>query len=198
VRQWAIFANGNLQIASNLKLVGGLRYTEDNQTASSCTNDAGDGDYARFSQAYQNYAEYAAGYITATQYADGGPGLSADAAGGHGYGVNPGPYGCSIIGPGPTFNPITTPHTLDESNVSWRAGLDWQVQPRTLLYLLVSKGYKSGSFPAVSATLYSEFKAARQESLLSYEVGLKKTWLEGSLVTDLAAYYYEYNPRGNV
>src|SRR3546814_12427205 len=63
--------------------------------------------------------------------------------------------------------------TLFRSNVSWRLGVDFQATPTTLVYANVSRGYKSGSFPAVNANSNIQLEAVPQESVLVYEAGLK-------------------------
>lgn len=80
---------------------------------------------------------------------------------------------------------------LNQENVSWRAGLNYQVDPRTLLYANVSKGYKSGSFPNLVAVVETQLTPVTQESLLAYEAGFK-AGLGNFAQINGALFYYDY------
>lgn len=55
------------------------------------------------------------------------------------------------------------------------------------LYAIVSKGFKSGGINAAPAALpYSP------EKLLAYEAGVKTRWLDGRVVFNATAFYYDY------
>ncbi|MDB5715467.1 MAG: Outer rane receptor protein mostly Fe transport [Sphingomonadales bacterium] len=116
-----------------------------------------------------------------------------------------GPYprgSCYVINDQPTtingvapFTPGEYAATLKEHNVSWRAGLDWKPQPGLLLYGNIAKGYKAGSFPAVSATVFTAFLPVKQESVISYEAGLKAALFHRAVNFSAAAYYYDYSDK---
>jgi iron complex outermembrane receptor protein len=82
--------------------------------------------------------------------------------------------------------------TLDQNNVSWRTGLDWNPTDTVLTYLDVAKGYKAGSFPALSGSTDVAYTPVTQESVLTYEVGTKTQWLDHRLSVDLSAFYSDY------
>lgn len=82
--------------------------------------------------------------------------------------------------------------SLNESNVSWRVGLDYQASPSTLIYGNVSRGYKAGSFPALAAALYSGLAPVTQESVTSYEAGVKTQLFDRRANLTGAAFYYDY------
>jgi outer membrane receptor protein involved in Fe transport len=82
---------------------------------------------------------------------------------------------------------------LDEHNVSWRTGLNWKPTGKVLLYANVSRGYKAGSFPTLSATTSPQDTPVKQESILAYEAGFKLTLLDNTLQLDGAAFYYDYS-----
>ena len=65
----------------------------------------------------------------------------------------------------------------------------------TLFYANVSKGYKSGSFPTLSASSYVQFTPVKQESVLAYEVGSKTTLFDRKLQLNAAAFYYDYTDK---
>lgn len=116
-----------------------------------------------------------------------------------------GPYtkgACYTINDQPTtingvapFAPGAFAGTLNEDNVSWRAGVDWKPQPGLLLYANVAKGYKAGSFPAVSATTFTAFLPVKQESVMSYEAGVKASLFDRRINLSAAGYYYDYSDK---
>jgi iron complex outermembrane receptor protein len=85
--------------------------------------------------------------------------------------------------------------SLDESNVSWRTGVDWKIEPGVLVYVNVAKGYKAGSFPTVSASTFVQYLPVQQESILSYETGFKISAFDRKIEFDGAAFYYDYKDK---
>ncbi|MDB5970307.1 MAG: TonB dependent receptor [Hydrocarboniphaga sp.] len=85
--------------------------------------------------------------------------------------------------------------SLNEDNVSWRVGADWKAIENTLLYATISKGYKSGSFPTLPATGVAQLQPATQESVLSYEAGIKTDLFERSVSITGAVFYYDYHDK---
>ncbi|WP_235536395.1 TonB-dependent receptor [Sphingomonas sp. Root50] len=98
-------------------------------------------------------------------------------------------------------NPIPAPDAytpgvlnthLREDNLSWRLGLDYKPTGDGLIYGNVTKGYKSGGFPAISASTTAQIQPVTQESVLAYEVGFKQKFLDRKLLVTGAAFYYDY------
>jgi outer membrane receptor protein involved in Fe transport len=85
--------------------------------------------------------------------------------------------------------------SLNEDNVSWRIGLDYQVTPTTLFYGNVSRGYKAGSFPALAAALFTGLEPVTQESVTAYEVGIKTQMFDRRATLTGAAFYYDYKDK---
>jgi outer membrane receptor protein involved in Fe transport len=81
--------------------------------------------------------------------------------------------------------------SLNQHNISWRAGADWKVTPAILAYFNVAKGYKAGGFPTLSGTGTS-FEPVTQESVMSYEGGIKAQLFDRKLSVNLAGFYYDY------
>lgn len=79
-----------------------------------------------------------------------------------------------------------------EDNVSWKLGIDWKPQPGFLIYANVAKGFKSGGFPSIGASVFSQFLKLKQESVLDYEIGTKLSLLNRRLQVNAAAFYYDY------
>jgi len=111
------------------------------------------------------------------------------------------PFGTSCLlsltcSPGPT-PPVTlaqaTDAIIDDTNISWKAGLDWKPWDSTLLYASVSRGIKSGGFFFGFATNNNSFLPFEPESLISYEVGVKHQTADGALRFSASGFYYDYS-----
>lgn len=72
-------------------------------------------------------------------------------------------------------------------NWSPKATLDYTLNQTTLLYADVSKGFKSGGFNVTSAAAQFE-----PEEVIAYEIGAKLDWLNNTLRSNIAAFYYDY------
>lgn len=86
--------------------------------------------------------------------------------------------------------------TSDDGS-SYTIGLDWQVNPSTLLYVVHRQGYKSGGFNLVATQLGatdSDFYRYRPETVRDVEAGLKADWGFGQARgrSNLALYYSKY------
>lgn len=84
---------------------------------------------------------------------------------------------------------------LKEDNVSWRAGLDYKLDSAKLLYANISRGYKAGSFPSLSAASYLSLLPVTQESVTAYETGVKAKVFDGLAQVNAAAFYYDYKDK---
>ncbi|HZX26656.1 MAG TPA: TonB-dependent receptor [Telluria sp.] len=112
---------------------------------------------------------------------------------------------------GPTFNPATDLRLLNAASMNthkttWRAGLEADLAPRTLVYGTVATGYKAGGFNdgclAGSSALGIECPAPvavsaatlyyRPETLTSYEAGFKSRFWDNKASLNVAAFYYDY------
>ncbi|MGA1853872.1 TonB-dependent receptor (plasmid) [Sphingobium sp. WTD-1] len=97
-------------------------------------------------------------------------------------GVNPGSPGAYVS-------------SLKQDNFSWRVGIDWKASPDVLIYANVAKGYKTGGFPVLSASLFSQYLPVTQESVQSYEGGIKATLLDRTLQLNASVFYYDYTDK---
>jgi outer membrane receptor protein involved in Fe transport len=84
--------------------------------------------------------------------------------------------------------------TLSQSNVSWLGGIDVHITSDTLLYANVSRGYKAGSYPSLSAATFTQLAPVTQESLTSYEIGVKSQ-PSRTVQLNAAAFYYDYKDK---
>jgi len=84
---------------------------------------------------------------------------------------------------------------LDQHNVSWRTGLDWNPTDTLLAYFDVAKGYKAGSFPALAGSTEVAYTPVTQESVLTYEGGIKTQLLDRRLSFNLSAFHSDYKDK---
>jgi outer membrane receptor protein involved in Fe transport len=129
----AVFGALDYSFTDALKAHVSARHTKAVDDFTGCSADIGDNLLAT---AINNFT----GVLASVGAANG---VSAIAPGGCVTGV--------LVGPVVTPTPGLIRQKLDESNNSWRAGLDLKLNPNNLLYANVSKGYKGGSFPDLSA-----------------------------------------------
>lgn len=93
----------------------------------------------------------------------------------------------------------TTDFGIDETRsqsdgqFTWRAGIEYQVMPETMLYANVSTGYKSGGFNAQFVFAPDGVDPVDPETITSYEAGLKSTFWDGRARLSASAFYYEYD-----
>jgi iron complex outermembrane receptor protein len=80
--------------------------------------------------------------------------------------------------------------TIDDTNWSWKLGLNYQFSPATLAYASVSEGVKSGGFFSGVATNSGQLKPYKPETLRAFEVGVKQR--AASVQWTAAAFYYDY------
>jgi iron complex outermembrane receptor protein len=167
----AVFANLDYDLGDKITLHGGVRYTKTNIDFAGCTADRG----FALGQGIQNLVNFIRGG------AELAPISIAEGA-------------CVTID-GSTLTVGEVQRTLNEDNVSWRAGVDYKPSKDILLYASVSKGYKSGSFPMLSASDANQFNPVTQESITAYEVGAKLTVLENTAQINGALFYYDYSDK---
>lgn len=80
--------------------------------------------------------------------------------------------------------------SLQDSNVSWRAGLEADVSARSLFYATVATGFKAGGFYA--SLVPNTFKP---EKLTAYTLGSKNRFLDNRLQFNLELYYWKYDDK---
>lgn len=171
-RTWSLFANADAELADQLKLTVGLRYTEDKQRYNGCSRDFNGNMLPNVNVV--NRALYFFTYGT----------LAPEITQGQ----------CN------SFDPDTglfaeARSVLDENNLAWRIALDWSPNDDTLLYASVSRGYKSGTTPINAANLTRQNAPVTQEKLTAYEVGVKATLADRAVQANLSAFYYDYRDK---
>ena len=166
-RSLALFGNLEYQFGERLTLIGGLRYTTSRQRFQGCEKTGAD---PALGQLLGFLSAVARGTLPLINVVPSNGCVSIDAV---------------------TLRQGLTRGTLNQDNISWRAGMNYKSEGDALIYASVAKGYKSGSFPAVSASSSKQFRPVTQESLLAYEAGLKAPVVDG-LQVEVAGFYYDY------
>lgn len=168
----AFFGNVNVEVSPEVRLYGGLRYTDTSIEYTGCSADVGDGNTALSFTVLLSVIRGSIGLPPITPIAPGGC-FTADA----------------------TLTPVEVQNKLDEDNVSWRGGFEWTPNEDLLFYANVSKGYKSGSFPILAASSASQLVPVTQESLLAYEAGFKTRLIDGTMQFNGAVFHYDYSDK---
>src|SRR3546814_9109696 len=167
---------GNVEydISDQLTLKGGIRYTEAKRSSVNKTFDLGDGSISSlFTTVINTYRQI---------FDFGGP-------------IPLVPLGDSVSLNSQTGLPGTFRDKLTENSTSWMLGVNYTATPTLLLYAHVSKGYKAGSFPGVSAGTFAQYAAVTQESLVDYEAGFKTTLFDRIVTLNGGVFYYDYKTK---
>lgn len=101
-------------------------------------------------------------------------------------------------GSGLTLAPFGTPpitiasndDTIDDTNWSWKVGVNWTPMDDALIYASISQGAKSGGFFSGVATNSGQLEPYQPEKLIAYEVGAKQR--TDTYVIGASAFYYDY------
>ena len=97
----------------------------------------------------------------------------------------------SLDGTLTTYATFIPPLLIDQSrtwdSTSWRAGLEYDLNTRSMLYATVATGFHSGGF-----FFTHDDPAYQPETLKAYTIGSKNRLLENSLQVNLEAFYWDY------
>ena len=179
-RSVGVFGNLDFELFEGLTLTGGARYTETKQTSSGCST--GNLLGTAIGNAVADGLRAAFGLGPATPFVVG-----------QCITINNFP---TAGGGTPTLEPGSIFLVQKEDNVSWRIGVNYKPTNDTLLYGLVSRGYKSGVFPVSPADLVASSKApVKQEELTAYEVGVKLSLFDRKVQLNAAGFYYDYRDK---
>ena len=99
-----------------------------------------------------------------------------------------------FVPPGPpAFIPIilsipsTATTDVDFNKVTWKAGVEYDLGPQSLLYASVATGFKSGILYSAVGRNYSD-----PETLTAYTAGSKNRFLDNRLQLNVEAFYWDY------
>lgn len=89
--------------------------------------------------------------------------------------------------------PLNAPALVYKS-WTWKAGFEYDVAPRSMLYGTASTGFKSGGFflgpPAI--TPGGRTNTFKPEKLTAFEAGIKNRFFDNSLQLNIEAFYWRY------
>lgn len=93
--------------------------------------------------------------------------------------------------PGPISPPLSDPFAghLEFNKFTWKAGIEFDVAPRSLLYANVATGFKSGGF----FTALPPVNTFAPENLTAYTIGSKNRFFDNKLQLNAEAFYWDYS-----
>lgn len=80
-----------------------------------------------------------------------------------------------------------TNNAVKFSKVTWKAGVEMDIAPRSLAYANISTGFKSGGFFAAAAP-----NTYRPETITAYTVGVKNRFLDNRLQVNAELFWWDY------
>ncbi|NOX51479.1 MAG: TonB-dependent receptor [Gammaproteobacteria bacterium] len=80
----------------------------------------------------------------------------------------------------------------DETDLSWKVGVDFTGVENTLIYGSISTGFKSGGFQGQLTFNPADLNGFDEENLLAYEVGFKVQLADQRLQINGAVFYYDF------
>lgn len=174
MRSYGIFGNAEFKVTPNFTVQGGVRYTDNKQSATYCYNDPA-------IDTLQGTAFVFGSFLNSVPIT-----------------IKPGECfpsdGDLLLGTAKsTLTPVNA--SLGEHNVSYRVGANYKFDSGALLYATVSQGYKAGIFSAIGASRTTQYTPATQEKVRAYEAGFKVPLLGRKLQINGAAFYYDYSDK---
>lgn len=169
----SVFGKVDVDLTDDLQLSFGMRYTEDKLESVSCS-----ADYNGNTLPIWNSAVWA----VAGNHLSAGPGPVVE-------------NGCITLTSdfSAIADPTRTP--LEEDNVSGRVSLQYYVDTDWLAYGSVSRGFKSGAWPVITAANTDQLNAATQEKVIAYEIGTNIGLFDGRAQLNSAIFYYDYEDK---
>ncbi|WP_298397631.1 TonB-dependent receptor [Sphingobium sp.] len=88
------------------------------------------------------------------------------------------------------------------SKVTWKAGVDYDLTDKVMLYANVSTGYKAGGFNDGCSTTSTSICNSpisedrlyyRPETLTAYEAGMRGRFMDNALTLNLTGFWYDYS-----
>ncbi|MEJ7925145.1 TonB-dependent receptor [Sphingobium sp. AN641] len=174
IRGYGVFGNIEAELTDYLTIAGGLRINNETRSFQGCSADSGNGNAAAAYNGFTNFLRGARGL----------PPLSASER------IQPG--GC--ITSDADLVPRFRFDRLEQSNTPWNINVNFKPFDRSLIYARVSKGFKAGNYPSLSAGNNAAFTPVVQEQLLAYELGFRSTAIEG-LSVEGAIFQYDYTDK---
>ncbi|MDE2621212.1 MAG: TonB-dependent receptor, partial [Sphingomonadales bacterium] len=166
----AVFGQATYSLTDALRLTGGIRYTSDKRSA------------------FDLQKQAISPTVTAPAGVTGLPPIpclpNTPTAGAN----LPGTL-CPLINQTPGF--YNSQVTFNR--VTWKAGIEFDLGPNSMLFADVSTGFKAGGFnQAVSLTQPSKLQPYAPETITAYTLGVKNRFLDNRLQVNVEAFYWDY------
>ncbi|WP_448582668.1 TonB-dependent receptor [Thermaurantiacus sp.] len=92
------------------------------------------------------------------------------------------------------------PQFIARPSESWqqfqpRASIDYRITPDILAYFAFARGYRAGGFNGRGQTDFSARTPYDPETVNSYELGVKSTWLDNRLTANVAGFITKYDDK---
>ena len=92
------------------------------------------------------------------------------------------------------------PQFIARPSASWqqfqpKASIDYRITPDHLAYFAFARGYRAGGFNGRGQTDFSANTPYDPETVNSYELGLKTSWLDNRLTVNLAGFITKYDDK---
>ena len=176
---YAAFGHVEWEFAPQFRLTLGLRYTEEERDWEGCTYDAQDGSLSGF----LNFAFGASLQPGDCGTVDDLPGSPTNFI--------------TLITTGGNVNDAFHPYVDSIETEKWmgKVTLDYNFSDDVLGYATISSGFKSGGFNGANSNALTQLIPYTEEELLSYEIGIKSTLLNGAMQLNAAAFYYDYTDK---
>lgn len=175
---FAAFAHVEYEFTDSTRLTVGLRYTDEDRSWTGCTYDTGDGLMAGFYNFFVYPVFLEPLFPGAAPIDPGGCTIFNDVAGTPNVGQ---------------FTPFSD--TINTSQLMGKVTLDYKPNDDILLYGTISTGFKSGGFNGAIALSHTMLQPYKKEELISYEIGVKSTLLEGNMQLNASAFLYDYEDK---
>ncbi|MEO7691008.1 MAG: TonB-dependent receptor [Sphingomonas sp.] len=177
-KSWALFGRVTANLTDRLRLIGGLRYTDDKKrfdgqadvliVACTVTNAFGvpNCPTVPLLPVTDSMSELPAPFVVPP------PGQAR-------------PIGAT----GAVLSRVTTPvhSSLGNSEVTWRGAAEFDLGQRSLLYASVERGYRSGGY-----SLAAGYETYAPEFITAYTIGLKNRLFDNRLQLNLEAFWWDY------
>jgi len=105
-------------------------------------------------------------------------------------------FACTILGIPPTTEPVDVPYDVELDDWTYTAGARYQISEDTMLYGSVGTGIKGGAFnnsTNLEQDIANNNLFTDPEEVISYELGVKSSWLNNRVTANFALFYMEYD-----
>ena len=94
----------------------------------------------------------------------------------------------------PPLGPFAYAAAVQSHSIDWKAGSEYDLTSRNMLYATASTGYKAGGFfPSPSGPLGSN--TYQPEHLLAYDVGLRNQFFDNTVQINVEGFYWIYKDK---